>query len=92
MRLFRSDSIDRKKSLLCPPIEVQIKQKNLNEDNESEYDAKDFNFDLFKSFGNPNPIGLNMGFNPLDTLKPLKFNKYITKEDEFMKENDLSEQ
>ena len=33
-----------------------------------------------------------MGFNPLDTLKPLKFNKYITKEDEFMKENDFSEQ
>jgi hypothetical protein len=32
-----------------------------------------------------------MGFNPLDTLKPLKALKFIMKDDELLKENDSIE-
>jgi len=63
---------------------VEIKQRNLNEDNSSEYDSKDFNFD-FKSFRNTSSITFDFGFNPLDALKPLKIHKFVTKDEDLMK-------
>jgi hypothetical protein len=50
------------------PYEIEIHQRNTNDDNESE-EEKDFNFDLFKSFGMANPMTLSIGYNLFDSLK-----------------------
>lgn len=50
------------------PYEIEIHQRNTNDDNESE-EEKDFNFDLFKSFGMANPMTLSIGYNLFDSFK-----------------------
>jgi hypothetical protein len=51
------------------PIEVEIHQKSSNDDNSSECDGRDFNFDLFNSFGMTNPMKLSVGFSLFDSIK-----------------------
>jgi hypothetical protein len=61
VKLFRSDSLDKKSYEEPPPIEVEIHQKNLDDSGISE--IKDFKFDLFNSLGMNLPMTLSVEHN-----------------------------
>lgn len=50
------------------PYEIEIHYKCTKDDNSSD-DQKEFNFDLFKSFGMSNPMTLSIGYNLFDSFK-----------------------
>jgi hypothetical protein len=66
--LFRSDSMGMKNLEEAAPYEIEIHYKGTNDDNLSESE-KEFNFDLFKSFGMSNPMTLSIGYNLFDSFK-----------------------
>jgi hypothetical protein len=64
--LFRSESLNKKNLEELIPYEVEIHQRNVNDDHFGE---REFNFDLFKSFGVDNPMKLSIGYNLFDSMK-----------------------